>query len=73
MVQLSLPKNSTVAEGKVFIAASGATRVKTFRVYRWDPDDGQNPRLDEYTIDLSKCGPMVLDAIIYIKYKIARI
>lgn len=46
MVQLSLPKNSTVTKGKVFIAASGATRVKTFRVYRWSPDDESNPRVD---------------------------
>jgi hypothetical protein len=45
MVQLSLPKSSTVTEGKVFIAASGATLVKTFSVYRWNPDDDSNPRI----------------------------
>ena len=32
VVQLSLPKNSAMTEGKTFTAASGATRVKTFRV-----------------------------------------
>ena len=46
MVQLSLPKNSAMIEGKTFIAASGATRVKTLRVYRWSPDDDWNPRID---------------------------
>jgi succinate dehydrogenase / fumarate reductase iron-sulfur subunit len=60
MVQLSLPKNSTVVVGNTFIAASGATRVKTFRVYRWSPDDDANPRIDTYEVDLDTCGPMVL-------------
>src|SRR5260370_11079567 len=70
MVQLSLPKNSTATEGKVFIAASGATRVKTFRVYRWSPDDDSNPRIDTYEVDVDTCGPMVLDALIKIKNKV---
>ncbi|HUY68939.1 MAG TPA: succinate dehydrogenase iron-sulfur subunit, partial [Alphaproteobacteria bacterium] len=38
----------------------------SFKVYRWSPGD-ENPRLDEYEIDLDKCGPMVLDALIHIK------
>ena len=37
------------------------------QVYRWDPDTGGNPRMDSYEIDLDKCGPMVLDALIHIK------
>ena len=37
------------------------------RVYRWDPDSGDNPRLDRYEIDPTQCGPMVLDALIHIK------
>jgi succinate dehydrogenase / fumarate reductase iron-sulfur subunit len=41
--------------------------VRTFHVYRWNPDDGENPRLDSYEIDLDECGPMVLDALIKIK------
>jgi 2Fe-2S iron-sulfur cluster binding domain len=70
MVQLSLPKNSVVAVGNTFIAASGATHVKTFRVYRWSPDDDANPRIDTYEVDLDTCGPMVLDALIKIKNEI---
>jgi hypothetical protein len=46
LVQLSLPKNSTVTEGKIFIAASGASRVKTFCVYRWSPDDDSDLHTD---------------------------
>ena len=68
MVQLTLPKHSKVVEGKVFEKPPGATRLREFRVYRWNPDDGAaNPRLDTYFVDLDDCGPMVLDALIWIK------
>lgn len=70
MVQLSLPKNATIIEGNVHVADSAATRVKTFRVYRWSPDDDSNPRIDTYEVDLDTCGPMVLDALIKIKNEI---
>lgn len=70
MVQLSLPRNSVVAVGNTFIAASGASRVKAFRVYRWSPDDDANPRIDTYEVDLDTCGPMVLDALIKIKNEV---
>jgi succinate dehydrogenase / fumarate reductase iron-sulfur subunit len=67
MVQFALPKNSKITKGKKHAAPEGAKATKTFKVYRWNPDDGQNPRMDEFEIDLSKCGPMVLDALIHIK------
>jgi succinate dehydrogenase / fumarate reductase iron-sulfur subunit len=68
MAEFQLPANSKITgKGKSFPAPSGATRVKTFRIYRWSPDDGQNPRYDSYQIDLDDCGPMVLDALIKIK------
>jgi succinate dehydrogenase iron-sulfur subunit len=70
MAEFTLPKNSKVQKGKTFAAAEGATNKKSFRIYRWEPDTGENPRLDTYEIDLDKCGPMVLDAIIYIKNEI---
>ena len=70
MAEFTLPKNSKVAKGKTFSVADGAKRRKRIVVYRWDPDTGENPRTDVYEIDLDKCGPMVLDAIIYIKNEI---
>lgn len=70
MVEFTLPKNSRVGKGRKHAAAEGATRKKTFRIYRWSPDDEENPVLDEYEIDLDKCGPMVLDAILYIKNEV---
>ena len=67
MAQFRLPKNSRIRDGKHFPAPDGAKRTKTFRIYRWDPDSGDNPRIDRFEIDLDKCGPMVLDALIKIK------
>lgn len=59
-----------MSEGKTFKASPDAKNVKRFRVYRWSPDDGANPTIDTYEVDLDKCGPMVLDALIKIKNEI---
>ena len=67
MVEFTLPANSKVGEGQTHGAGAGATRVRRFRVYRYDPDSGENPRLDTFDVDLDQCGPMVLDALIKIK------
>jgi len=70
MVEFTLPKNSVVKKGKIYKAAQGATNIRLVEVYRWDPDSGENPRIDSYEIDMDKCGPMVLDAILKIKNEI---
>lgn len=71
MVEIVLPKNSRPTEGKTFkVAGTDAKKTKVFRVYRWNPDAPDNPRYDSYEIDLAKCGPMVLDALIYIKNEV---
>lgn len=70
MAQFSLPANSVVKKGKSFAAPSSAKNTKTFKVYRYEPDSGENPRVDTYEVDLDTCGPMVLDALIKIKNEI---
>ena len=70
MATFTLPKNSRIGTGKRLNAAAGATKTKTFNVYRWNPDDGENPRIDSYELDMEKVGPMVLDALIYIKNEV---
>jgi succinate dehydrogenase / fumarate reductase iron-sulfur subunit len=70
MVELALPKNSQITEGKVWPKPAGATNTREFRVYRWSPDDGKNPSIDTFYVDIDDCGPMVLDALLYIKNKI---
>src|SRR3954462_8336213 len=70
MVELTLPKNSRPTEGKVWPKPAGAKETREYRIYRWNPDDGQNPRVDTYFVDIHDCGPMILDALIWIKNKI---
>ena len=70
MVELTLPRNSRMITGKTWPRPEGATNVRTFRIYRWDPDAGRNPQIDTYFVDLDTCGPMVLDALIKIKNEI---
>lgn len=68
MVEFNLPKHAKVnGKGIYHKAAEGATNIKKFQVYRWDPEGEGNPRMDTFEIDMDQCGPMVLDAIIKIK------
>tara|TARA_A100001035_G_scaffold255782_1_gene230567 strand:+ start:200 stop:922 length:723 start_codon:yes stop_codon:yes gene_type:complete len=41
--------------------------VKTFKIYRFNPERDAKPYYDKFKVDMSKCGPMVLDALIKIK------
>jgi len=43
------------------------SNVKSFEIYRWNPDDGKEPSLQKYDVDLDDCGPMYLDVLIKIK------
>jgi succinate dehydrogenase / fumarate reductase, iron-sulfur subunit len=70
MVQLTLSKNSKISKGNMFALEKNVSRKKTFKIYRYDPETKNNPRLDTFEIDLDECGPMVLDALIYIKNKV---
>ena len=70
MAEFKLPQNSVVKEGKTHDAANGASNVKTFKIYRWSPDDDENPSTATYDVDMDSCGPMVLDALIKIKNEI---
>ena len=67
MAEFTLPKNSVVTEGKTFPAPQGASNTRRFEIYRWNPDSGENPRIDSYLLDMDECGPMVLDAMLKIK------
>jgi succinate dehydrogenase / fumarate reductase iron-sulfur subunit len=70
MVQFTLPKNSKVKKGKAWNpppAGAEEGRWREYRVYRFDPETGENPRIDTYWVDMNECGPMVLDALIWIK------
>jgi len=67
MVEFALPRNSRVQQGKSHPAKPGARQPRAFRIYRHDPEDQANPRVDTFEVDLAECGPMVLDALIKLK------
>lgn len=60
-------KTSTVKEP----AEDKDSKMKTFHIYRWSPDAPQEkPKMQSYTLDLNKTGPMMLDALIRIKNEV---
>ena len=69
MAEFTLPKNSRIVPGRTHSPEKGA-RLKSFKIYRYDPDTKNNPRFDHYRLDLGRTGPMVLDALIRIKNEI---
>jgi succinate dehydrogenase (ubiquinone) iron-sulfur subunit len=68
-VETAIPesKTSTIQEP----AKDSEAKIKTFHIYRWNPDEpASKPRMQSYTLDLNKTGPMVLDALIRIKNEV---
>ena len=64
---LSEKKTSTIEEPK----KDPEARIKTFHIYRWSPDTPtEKPKMQSYTLDLNKTGPMMLDALIRIKNEV---
>jgi 2Fe-2S iron-sulfur cluster binding domain len=67
---LGVDPKSRIQRGWTWRVPDGAKRLKIFEIYRYDPDSGRNPRLDTFEVNLDDCGPMVLDALIWIKNKV---
>lgn len=71
MAEFKLPANSIIKKsGNKHKAPEGATNVRKFNIYRWDPDSGENPRIDSFELDMDNCGPMVLDALLKVKNEV---
>src|SRR5690348_16142604 len=70
MAEFTLPANSKIGTGATWPAPADPQRPRRFQIYRWNPDDGKNPVVDTYPLDIAECGPMVLDALIKIKNEI---
>ena len=50
---------------------SADAQLKTFHIYRWNPDlPSEKPKMQTYQLDLKKTGPMMLDALIRIKNEV---
>ncbi|UWI83379.1 succinate dehydrogenase iron-sulfur subunit [Wolbachia endosymbiont of Howardula sp.] len=70
MVQISLPKNAVInTQGKRYPVPKGVN-IRKIQIYRWSPNDNNNPRIDTFFIDMNSCGVMILDILIKIKNEI---
>ena len=65
------PKSSKETQTIHEPTKSPEAKIKTFHIYRWSPDTPtEKPKMQSYTLDLNKTGPMMLDALIRIKNEI---
>lgn len=71
MAEFVLPRHSKVNKnGKIWSIDKNIKTKKVFKIYRYNPDSDKNPRIDTFEVDMSKSGPMVLDALIKIKNEV---
>lgn len=59
-------------EIRPFISSTNraSSSIKNFKIYRWNPEQNEKPKLQTYEVNTAKSGPMVLDALFYVKDKI---
>ena len=63
---------STLFKRTFSVEAVPATRLhpnKIFKIYRFDPENvnKSKPYIEDFNINMNKCGPMILDALLKIK------
>ena len=67
MTKFRLQKNSRIERGAMYACIGERRAIRRVKIYRWNPEDEKNPRLDTFEVSADDCGPMVLDALISIK------
>ena len=70
MEQFKLPKNSKIVKGDYYKDKTGSKNLRKVNIYRWNPNDSKNPRIDTYEVDMDNCGSKVLDILNKIKNEI---
>ena len=50
MVKFSLPQNSKILKGEFYKDKTGSNNLKKVNVYRWNPSNNQNPRIDTFAV-----------------------
>lgn len=67
---ISISKSESPSRDEQDIAKDKhSSNIAFFKIYRWNPEEKttHKPYLATYPLDLSSCGPMILDALIKIK------
>ncbi len=72
MVELALPKNSQITEGKVWPNRSVRRTCANTGLSLESRTTAKNRGSIPYYIDIDDCGPMVLDGLLYIKNNMIR-
>ncbi len=54
MAEFRLPANSRIRKGITHAAPAGAREVRQLRIYRFNPDSGENPRVDTFELDTAE-------------------
>jgi len=72
MAEFFLPPTPGLRRMASLQGAARTKNIRVFKIYRFDPDLNENPRLDTYEVDMDSCGPMVLDALIKIRMRSTR-
>ena len=44
-------------QGARLMSSQVEARNKTFAIYRWNPDNGETPKMQNYEVNLDECGP----------------
>jgi len=68
--ELRCGPESRIGRGRTWPAPTGTVRIKSFEIYCYNPDSGENSRLDNFEVDLDDCGPMLLDTLFWTKNKV---
>lgn len=66
----ALSRDPKIKAGRTWPSPSNSGATRVLKLYRYDPEGGEGPRLDTFSVDVSQCGPMVLDALIRIKSEV---
>ena len=45
---------------------SSGTQMQAFKIYRYDPESQEKPKMEQFDINLKDCGPMILDAVQFV-------
>jgi succinate dehydrogenase (ubiquinone) iron-sulfur subunit len=69
-VQRSVFPAAVTGQRNISYAMDNCVEPQKFAIYRYDPDKAAKPYMEEYTIDLKRTGPMILDALLVIKDKL---
>lgn len=69
-MDLMLPTKNKINIGKIFEVSGEVSQKWVLKIYRYDPETRDAPRIDTFEIKKDTCGPMVLDALLKIKNEI---